>query len=182
LVRCSAMGHINAKGKTQFANLIEKKNENLINRRDQKHPPLYIVLCHPERERDKPSNPSEISRALPSFSPNSHTFSSYFPLFSLLFPNSSYSLMATTLYSTHCRSLATSSSSFQPCPFSSHLPYLPRVTFSQRFLASGVSLKSQPQSYQIPVHTQQQEGFASFSSSSSSYTLLFLSFKFGTFF
>ncbi|XP_047147242.1 glucose-6-phosphate 1-dehydrogenase, chloroplastic-like isoform X2 [Vigna umbellata] len=69
--------------------------------------------------------------------------------------------MATSLYSTHCRSLATSSSSsasFQPSPFSSNLAYLQRVTFSHRFLASKVSLKSQPPSYQIPVHTQQQEG------------------------
>ncbi|KAL5167571.1 Glucose-6-phosphate 1-dehydrogenase, chloroplastic [Glycine soja] len=69
--------------------------------------------------------------------------------------------MATTLYSTPCRSLATSSSSsssLQPCPLSSNLAYPQRVTFSQRFLASKVSLKSQPQPYQIPVHTQQPEG------------------------
>lgn len=155
-----------------------KKKGNLINRRDQKHPPSYIVLCHPARERDKQSTPSEISRALPSYTPNSHPFSSYFPLFqfsSLIL----HSLMATSLYSTHCRSLATSSSSsasFQPSPFSSNPAYLQRVTFSHRFLASKVSLKSQPPSYKIPVHTQQQEG--SSSSFSSSCTLLFVSFKF----
>ncbi|KAL5123135.1 Glucose-6-phosphate 1-dehydrogenase, chloroplastic [Glycine soja] len=68
--------------------------------------------------------------------------------------------MATALYSTHCRSLATSSSSssLQPSPLSSNLAYLQRLTFSQRFLPSKVSLKSQPQTYQIPVLTQQQEG------------------------
>lgn len=95
-------------------------------------------------------------------------------------PNYS-SLMATALYSTHCRSLATSSSSssLQPSPLSSNLAYLQRLTFSQRFLPSKVSLKSQPQTYQIPVLTQQQEGSLFFFDFS--YTLLFVSLKFLTF-
>ncbi|RDX97248.1 Glucose-6-phosphate 1-dehydrogenase 2, chloroplastic, partial [Mucuna pruriens] len=108
-----------------------------------------IVLYHAAKVRKGTSSPSEISRAYPSFSPNSLFLLINPPLLPLLSPIPP--LMA-TFYSTHSPSLASSSSSsLQPSPLSSNLAYLQRVSFSHRFLAAKVSLKSQHEGTVAPV-------------------------------